>query len=123
MARTTKLTPKVSQTTCDAIGEGISLEGAAELANVSPSTAYEWLSRGLGEDPRGREQTKVAEDGARNRRVEPEQTPEKGMRFAGGPAVERSVIVSRLSCQAIAGVRNSSQNEQGPVVGWRSGWL
>jgi len=75
----------VSQTICDAIGEGISLEGAAEFANVSPSTAYEWLSRGLGEDPRGREQTKVAEDGARNRRVEPEQTPEKGMRFAGGP--------------------------------------
>ena len=54
MARTTKLTAAVSKTICDAIGEGISLEGAAELANVSPSTAYEWFQRGLGEDPRGR---------------------------------------------------------------------
>lgn len=77
MARTTKLTPKVSQTICDAIGEGISLEGAAELANVSPSTAYDWLSRGLGEDPRGREQTKVAEDGAATVESNPSRRPRR----------------------------------------------
>jgi transposase len=59
MARATKLTATVSKTICDAIGEGISLEGAAELANVSASTAYEWFSRGLGEDPRGRGETKA----------------------------------------------------------------
>lgn len=48
----TALTPEVERVICSAVRQGLSIEGAAELAGVGRSTAYGWFKRGA-EDPEG----------------------------------------------------------------------
>jgi hypothetical protein len=55
--RPTRLTPTVQATIVGALTQGLSFTEACELARVSRSTAYEWLARGRGLDPRGRQPT------------------------------------------------------------------
>lgn len=46
MARPTKLTAKITEAVCDAIREGLSIEGACSHAGIARSTFHDWVSRG-----------------------------------------------------------------------------
>jgi hypothetical protein len=52
VARPSKLTPQVQATIVGALVQGLPFTHACSLADVSSSTAYEWLARGRGDDPR-----------------------------------------------------------------------
>jgi hypothetical protein len=50
--RPTKLTAKVSRAICDAIREGLSIDGASAKGGIHPSTFHDWIARGVaGEQP------------------------------------------------------------------------
>lgn len=44
--RPTKLTPEITEAVCDALVEGLSIEGACARAGIAPSTYYDWNARG-----------------------------------------------------------------------------
>src|SRR5262245_21108483 len=46
--RTTKLTPTLQTTICQAVAVGVPLLTAAQYAGVAPSTVMQWLQRGEG---------------------------------------------------------------------------
>jgi transposase-like protein len=52
MARPSKLTSAVQEAICDALSAGSSLAEAASKSGIAPSTVFEWLARGRGEDRR-----------------------------------------------------------------------
>jgi len=71
--RNTDLTPEIGEKIVTAVRSGAPLEVAAQAVGVRPSTFWEWMARGEGKDPGGRQGSPLYADFAeRVRRAEAE---------------------------------------------------
>lgn len=88
--RPPKLTPEITEAVCDALRDGLSIEGACARAGISPATYYEYNKRGRDGDTRF---TEFAAETARAR-ADVERRLIESVEWAAGERIRKRALGS-----------------------------